>query len=155
MEETFSSRGGYDPLDLEALEDQKTICLLGSRIKQSGVCTTILSTSISVTAVASASHEYSLPMTMINDSSPCKKRRRAGDRVSNRRRSSHCCPLWLTFPPSPALCCLLNSSSVRRRATARTPGVARRSRVVDGGVTATGVLSRQRGNLITIVITRY
>ena len=30
-----------------------------------------------------------------------------------------------------------------------------RSRVVDGGVTATGVLSRQRGNLITIVITHY
>ena len=28
-------------------------------------------------------------------------------------------------------------------------------RVVDGGVTATGVLSRQRGNLITIVITHY
>ena len=28
------------------------------------------------------------------------------------------------------------------------------SRVVDGGVTATGVLSRQRGNLITIVNTR-
>ena len=35
----------------------------------------------------------------------------------------------------------------------------RHARVVDGGVTATGVLSRQRGNLITIVIgiviTRY
>jgi hypothetical protein len=29
------------------------------------------------------------------------------------------------------------------------------TRVVDGGVTATGVLSRQRGNLITIGITRY
>jgi hypothetical protein len=29
------------------------------------------------------------------------------------------------------------------------------TRVVDGGVTATGVLSRQRGNLITIVITHY
>jgi hypothetical protein len=29
------------------------------------------------------------------------------------------------------------------------------ARVVDGGVTATGVLSRQRGNLITIVITHY
>ena len=28
-------------------------------------------------------------------------------------------------------------------------------RVVDGGVTATGVLSRQRGNLITIGITQY
>ena len=28
------------------------------------------------------------------------------------------------------------------------------ARVVDGGVTATGVLSRQRGNLITIVSTR-
>ena len=28
-------------------------------------------------------------------------------------------------------------------------------RVVDGGVTATGVLSCQRGNLITIVITHY
>ena len=29
------------------------------------------------------------------------------------------------------------------------------SRVVDGGVTATGVLSRERGNLITISITLY
>ena len=28
-------------------------------------------------------------------------------------------------------------------------------RVVDGGVTATGVLSRERGNLITISITLY
>ena len=30
-----------------------------------------------------------------------------------------------------------------------------RARVVDGGVTATGVLSRERGNLITISITLY
>ena len=29
------------------------------------------------------------------------------------------------------------------------------TRVVDGGVTATGVLSRERGNLITISITLY
>ena len=29
------------------------------------------------------------------------------------------------------------------------------ARVVDGGVTATGVLSRERGNLITISITLY
>ena len=29
------------------------------------------------------------------------------------------------------------------------------SRGVDGGVTATGVLSRERGNLITISITLY
>ena len=29
------------------------------------------------------------------------------------------------------------------------------ARVVDGGVTATGVLSRERGNLITICITLY
>ena len=28
-------------------------------------------------------------------------------------------------------------------------------RVVDGGVTATGVLSRERGNLITVCITLY
>ena len=30
-----------------------------------------------------------------------------------------------------------------------------RPRVVDGGVTATGVLSRERGNLITVCITLY
>ena len=29
------------------------------------------------------------------------------------------------------------------------------TRVVDGGVTATGVLSRERGNLITVCITLY
>ena len=29
------------------------------------------------------------------------------------------------------------------------------ARVVDGGVTATGVLSRERGNLITVCITLY
>ena len=33
--------------------------------------------------------------------------------------------------------------------------VCRWARVVDGGVTATGVLSRERGNLITICITLY
>ena len=42
-----------------------------------------------------------------------------------------------------------------RTAACQPPGViqvtvAARSRDVDGGVTATGVLSRERGNLITI-----
>ncbi len=36
----------------------------------------------------------------------------------------------------------------------RAAPVESRARGVDGGVTATGVLSRQRGNLITIVSTR-
>jgi hypothetical protein len=34
-------------------------------------------------------------------------------------------------------------------------GRGSKARGVDGGVTATGVLSHQRGNLITIVITHY
>jgi len=37
----------------------------------------------------------------------------------------------------------------------RGPRYLRPPRVADGGVTATGVLSRQRGNLITVVITHY
>ena len=36
-----------------------------------------------------------------------------------------------------------------------TAAEVRRTRDVDGGVTATGVLSRERGNLITVCITLY
>jgi hypothetical protein len=43
----------------------------------------------------------------------------------------------------------------RDRRIQRRFHVHHRSRVVDGGVTATGVLSRERGNLITISITLY
>jgi hypothetical protein len=43
--------------------------------------------------------------------------------------------------------------TIRKEGRFRELGLHRAARVVDGGVTATGVLSRQRGNLITIVIT--
>ena len=39
--------------------------------------------------------------------------------------------------------------------TGAVRGACYRTRVVDGGVTATGVLSRERGNLITVCITLY
>ena len=47
-----------------------------------------------------------------------------------------------------------SAAPVARAASSSPPSLPSSSRVVDGGVTATGVLSRQRGNLITIVSTR-
>ena len=49
---------------------------------------------------------------------------------------------------------LLRSAHAFARTHGRTTDDMR-ARVVDGGVTATGVLSRERGNLITISITLY
>ena len=51
--------------------------------------------------------------------------------------------------PGPHAANAVESSASRRRG----PGTLKGSRLVDGGVTATGVLSRERGNLITIVNT--
>ena len=53
-------------------------------------------------------------------------------------------PTGAAVPPS-----VCTSSGIERLP------VQYRARVVDGGVTATGVLSRERGNLITVCITLY